>query len=227
MALQKQGNIRDYYANGVAIQPGYKLTEKDDGTIAGTVNFECDRDDVGRLPQVGSSHPADSRAELYAREITYLGLNKASMSGSYFGLTSSKTDPVITNGGNADREALETHNDFLTMAGTEGNELNGAEFDPDTGEFLGFFDSSNDLFGARYYFKAATAVSSSYWTRSEPKLKKLMTIVPSIPGYTPPEGVKDFLLLSVPYRQVGSHYQVTENFLGSGEAGWNTTIYPG
>tara|TARA_R110002110_G_scaffold6937_1_gene34544 strand:- start:60 stop:743 length:684 start_codon:yes stop_codon:yes gene_type:complete len=226
MSLKIQGRIQDYYADGVAIQPGYKLTQKDDGTLDGTVTFECDRDRVGSLPQIGADHPADGRAELYARDITYMGLNKVSMTGSYFGLISATTDPIITNGGSADREAIETHSDFLTMAGTDGGELNGAKFDEETGEFLGFLDSSNDLFGVRYYFTASTTVSSSFWTRSAPKLKKILTIVDKIPGYKAPEGVKNFLLLSVPYRQVGSHYQVTENFLGSGADGWNTTIYP-
>lgn len=227
MAASKHGRIRDFYADGVAIQPGFKLTEKDDGTIDGTVTFECDRADTANLPQVGSPHPVDSRCECYARELTYLGNSKVSMVGSYFGLISATTEKVVNYTPNTDRDPIETHPDFSSFAGSAASPLNGAKFDAETGEFIGFTSPSNDLFGTRYYLTPATMVSLSYWTRNKPKLKKRMTIVTSVPGFTAPPDVKDFLLLDTPYRQVGSHYQVTELYMGSGEDGWNATVYPG
>lgn len=227
MPQVKTGDIRDFYANGVAIQPGYKLTEKDDGTIEGTVQFEADRNDIANFPQVGNAHPADSRCECYARELTYGKNGKVFLSASYFGLVSSKTDPVVNYTPNTDRDAIETHPDFATMAGTSASPNNGAAFDAETEEFLGFFDSSNDLFGTRYYLRPSTMVSLSYWTRNRPTLKKRMTIVTSVKGFRKPPDVKDFLLLDTPYRQIGSHYQVTELYMGSGPDGFNPTVYPG
>jgi hypothetical protein len=226
MAIIQQGNIRDHYGDGVAIQPNFKLTERDDGTIEGTVTFECDESNLPNLPQVGNSHPRDTRAELYARDITYLPLRKVRMVGSFFGLVSSTTDPVLNYTPNTDRQLIETHADFAEFAGDADSPQNGAEFDSETGEFLGFFDSSNDLFATRYHLTPSTQVSLTYWTRNRPSLKKRMRIVNRVAGFTAPPDVKDFLRLDMPYRQVGSHYQVTEIYLGSGPNGWNATVYP-
>jgi hypothetical protein len=227
MAVTKTGNISEYYADGVAIQPGYKLTELDDGTISGTVTFECDLANFANLPQVGAAHHRDSRAELYARDITYLPLEKVRLVGSYFGLVAAKTDSILSYTPNTDREVIETHKDFAEFAGDADSPLNGAEFDAETGEFLGFFDNTNDLFGTRYYLTPSTQVSLTYWTRNKPSLKRRMSIVASVPGFNAPPDVADFLRLDMPYRQVGSHYQVTEIYLGSGPNGWNSTVYPG
>lgn len=227
MAVIKKGRIRDQYPNGVAMQPGFRLTEKNDGTIEGTVVFECDVADINNLPQQGSAHPVDNRCECYNREFEFIGLEKCRMTAAYFGITSNKTKEVVDHNPNADREPIETHPDFTELAGTKTSPKNGAKFDDETGEFLGFFDPEvTDLFGTRSYFTPATMVSLSYWQKSVPSLKKQMSIHASIPGFKKPDGVKDFLLLTTPYRQIGNFYQVTENYLGSGPKGWSTKIYP-
>jgi len=221
-----KGRVTDYYADGVVIQPGYTLTEKNDGTIDGTVVFECDNDYFARLPQLRAPHPRDGRCEIYNREITYLGLKKVRLTASYFGLISSKTDPIVNYSGNTDKDPIETHHKFEEFAGTKDAPINGAQFDSETGEFLGFFDQTiKDLFGTRHCLMPATMVSVSYWQSSVPSLSKRMTIKSSIPGFRKPSDVKDFLLLDIPYRQIGSFYQVTEQYLGSGPNGWSKKIY--
>lgn len=226
MATQIHGRITEHYSNGVAMQADRSIVEKNDGTLEGGIRFECDRAHIANLPGMGAAHADDSRLELYNRSITYHRMGKVSMEASYFGLVSSKTDPILSYTPNTDREAITTHERFVEFAGTKDNPKNGARFDPETGEFLGFFDPSiEDLFAADFYFTPSTSVSLSYWQRNAPSLSRRMSIRASVPGFRKPPDVKDFLLLDMPYRQVGSFYQVTELFLGSGPKGWSKTIY--
>lgn len=224
--IQKRGNIRDDYPDGIAIQPDRTITEKNDGTLEGIVNFECDRADFLSLPQMGAAHPDDHRLELYNRDITYSTLGKVKLSGAYFGLVARKTEPVLAYTPNTDRDPIETHPLFDTFAGTKASPINGAKFDKQTGEFLGFFNQAiKDLFGAKYYLVPSTMVALTYWTSVAPSLSKRMTIIQSVPGFRKPPDVKDFLLLDMPYRQIGSFYQVTEQIMGSGPLGWSKKIY--
>ena len=227
MALTKKGSVTDYYSDGVAIQPNFSLTEKNDGTIEGQVVFVCDITKFNNLPQMGSVHPREPRCELYNREITYQGLYKVQMTGSYFGLVSKKTDPILSYIPNTNQEPITSHPSFTTFAGTLAAPLNGAKFDADTGEFLGFYDQTiTDLFGVQFYLVPATMLSLSYWTSDVPSLSRRMTRKSSIPGFKKPSDIKEFLVLDYPYRQVGNFYQVTEQIMGSGPNGFSTTLYP-
>jgi hypothetical protein len=224
--VQKKGDAREFYADGVVIQPNFSLTEKNDGTIEGNVIFETDMANFANLPRMKSAHPRESRCEIYNREITYLPLLKVRLTASYFGLISNKTEPIISYTPNTDKEPIETHPLFEDFAGTKASPKNGAKFDDETGEFLGFYDQSiKDLFGAAHYLVPATMVSLTYWQSSVPSLTKRMTIKASIPGFRKPSDVKDFLLLDIPYRQIGSFYQCTEQYLGSGPNGFSKKIY--
>lgn len=226
-SITTKGRIREDYADGVAIQPGYMLTEKNDGTIEGTVTYECDRNDIGRLPLMYTPHPRDSRAIVYNRDITFLGLDKVQMVASYFGLIARKTPSVISYIPNTDKEPVETHPLFESFAGTKTAPLNGAKFDSDTGEFLGFFNPAiKELYGATHYLVPSTMVELSYWQNTVPSVSRRMSIKPSVKGFRKPSDVKDFLLLDLPYRQIGPFYQVTEQYLGSGPLGWSTILYP-
>lgn len=71
-----------------------------------------------------------------------------------------------------------------------------------------------------------STVTESYWTCSQPKAIKVMDIVSNVPGYRKPTNVKNLLLVTAPIRQVGSHYQVSKNYLTSGPGGWKSWIYP-
>jgi len=227
MAIKKKGDITEYYADGVAIQPNFSLVEKNDGTIEGQVIYICDRTRFGNLPQMGSVHPREPRCELYNREITYLGLHRIQLTASYFGIVSKKTDPILSYTPNTNQEPITSHPNFATFAGTKFDPLNGAQFDADTGEFLGFYDQSiTDLFGVSFYLVPTTLLSLSYWTSDVPKLGRRMTRRESIPGFKKPADVKEFLIMDYPYRQVGNFYQVTELIMGSGPNGFSNIIYP-
>ena len=103
--------------------------------------------------------------------------------------------------------------------------MNGARFDPATGEFLGFFDSSNDKFGVRSYIVPNVMVYLSYWTFRRPAVRNLMSIESSLSGVIKPPNVKNWLLVGMPYREIGKLYQVTEQYMGSGSKGWDRDIY--
>lgn len=222
-----KGRVTDFYANGVSIQPGYSLTEKNDGTIEGNVVYECDMAYFANLPRMFSAHPRESRCECYNREITYLPLKKVRLTASYFGLISKKTNPILAYSPNTDKDSIETHPMFTSFAGTPSTPKNGAQFDVETGEFLGFFDyTKKEFFGVRHYLAPATLVSLTYWQSRVPSLRNRMKIVNSIDGFRKPPDVKNFLLLDSPYRQIGSHYQVTEQYMGSNSDGFSKTIYP-
>lgn len=224
--IKKHGNATEHYADGVVIQSNYSLTEKNDGTIEGNVTFLTDMDYFANLPRMKAPHPRESRCEIYNRDITYLPLRKVQLVASYFGLISNKTEPVLAYMPNTDKEPIETHPLFEEFAGTKASPKNGAKFDDDTGEFLGFYDQAiKDLFGAAHYLVPATMVSLTYWQSSVPSLTKRMSIKASIPGFRKPSDVKNFLLLDIPYRQIGSFYQCTEQYLGSGPNGFSTKIY--
>ena len=227
MAIKKKGSVAEFYSDGVAIQPGFSLVEKNDGTLEGQVVFICDVDREQNLPQMGSLHPRDSRCELYNREKTYLGLERIQLTASYFGLIAKKTEPILSYIPNTNQEPITSHPSFETFAGTSANPLNGATFDADSGEFLGFYDQTiTDLFGVSFYLTPATLLSLTYWTREVPNLGRRMLRKSSIPGFRKPADVKEFLILDYPYRQVGNFYQVTEQIMGSGPNGFSTTLYP-
>lgn len=209
-------------------QPDRELAEKNDGTIEGTVVWTGDRSNLSSAPGIKSAHPDDSRCECYARTIKYRTNGLCDVTCSYFGLVSSKTEAVISYNPSTDREPIAAHPRFKDeIGGTPSSPQNGAKFADDTNEFLGFLedDAPDELLGVQYYLSASTQVSVTYWQNSVPSLRKRMEIVSSIPGFRKPSDVKEFLRLDFPYRQIGSFYQVTELYLGSGPNGFSQIIY--
>lgn len=216
MAMNIRGRLSSW-----ELQPGSTVVERDDGTIEGSAVFEGPASEISYAPRLGESHPKDRRLECYTREVVFTKLEKAQVVCSYFGIDGTKTDTIYSMPGGQSTRPIETHPNFAEFATSE----NGAKFDDD-GLFLGFGDRTKaSWFGVQYYFEGTTPVSGVYWTSREPKLEKRGTIKASLRGFRTPPGVGDFLLVDTPYRRVGSFYQVTEQWLGSGENGWNPTIY--
>ena len=218
----------------IEMQPNRTISEKEDGTLSGTVTW------IGRQGfgiRLGTSHPDDKRLEAIERTITYLPLGKQSIQVSYFGIKAYRTESQISYTGAQNQDAIETHPDFELFAGNGESPRNGAQFVTEENadgdeyyQFLGFFPFKNGgaynaFTGVSSYLTAGTQVSVTYWTANVPRLKKRMQIFGSIPGFATPPDVANFLLLDTPYRQVGSFYQVTEQYLGSGPAGFNKEIY--
>jgi hypothetical protein len=232
MAIDKKGGFTEVPGQPYAMQTDRTINEKNDGTLEGTVAYVGDAEDVDAFPQFGDLHPDDDRLEIYNISKIYMGLELLKMTASYFGLASSSggTDAngrVVSLSGGQNQEPITTHPDFEEFAGTPDNPNleNGALFDKITGEFIGF-DTFSNVAGVEYYLTPSTLISVSYWTDKEPTLKPRMKIVNKIKGVKTPPDVKNFLRTDTTYRQTGSSYQVTEQYLGSGEDGWNKLIYP-
>jgi len=230
MARVIKGEIEDIF-----IQPDRSINEKNDGTLEGQVVYKCQKEQESDLPVIGTPHPDTTLMECYNISKTHNSNGLITATASFFGLTASQTDPVISYSGGNNQEPIETHPDFITeLAGTSSAPKNGAIFD-DNGEFLRFGGGAQDtneppFRGVEYYLTPSTQITLSYWTDKVPTLKDRLHIYDKISGVsgqelkTPPD-VENFLLLDTPYRQVGSYYQVTEQYLGSGPDGWNEKIY--
>lgn len=223
--MKKYGTLAQ---QGLVIQPDRTIVGKNDGTLTGDVRFKVDSANEGLLPGINSQHPDDKRLLLHTHKITKKTGKASLIDCSYFGLASDPTDKILQHPGSAGRDPIETHENFTSFAGSPDDPKNGARFDEQSGQFLGFFDPEEDeLFGVRSYYVPDTSVYLSYWTYSVPRLTKLFSTKSSIPGVKKPPNVKNFLLIGLPYRQVGgaSIYQVTEQWLGSGPKGWSKKIY--
>jgi hypothetical protein len=223
------------------IQPDRSINEKNDGTLEGQVVYKCAKEDEYKLPQIKDDHPDDARLECYNITKTHNSNGIITATASFFGLNASVTEAVISYSGAQNNEPIETHPEFITdLAGTVDSPKNGAVFveddqDPEYGTFIKFGGGEDDtktpaFRGVEYYLTPSTQITLSYWTDKVPDLKDRLFIyedlgnIPSRQFKVPPD-VKDFLLLDTPYRQVGSFYQVTEQYLGSGPDGWNDKIY--
>lgn len=213
-----------------AIQPNRSITEKNDGTLEGSVVLRCEKNKESQLPEIGDTHPDDDRLEMYQFSKVYQSTGIVEMTGSFFGLISSETEPEISYSGGQNNDPIDTHPSFEVFAGTPAAPLNGAKFDADSEEFIGFFESASagepNFRGTQYYLTPSSLITLSYWTDSVPTLKKRMSVHDEVSGFKKPDDVKDFLLVDTPYRQVGSFYQVTEQYIGSGPNGINREIYP-
>ena len=244
---------------GVArAQPGRTVVETTEGTLEGSVVWKIDsalvpfnQSDINTLLPVvalgdgvpGDLHPDDGRLECYNRTLSYGSNGILTCTASYFGLVTNKTEYQLSFTGGTQADRIETHKDFATFAGTPSAPLNGAKFDSDTGEFIGFTDFvdggetnlNNDEFanflGVENYLTSTTQITLSWWQDTVPKPENLAVVedfLPYIEKERKPKGVKNFLLINETYNQVGNFYQITQDYLGSsieGGKGWNKTIY--
>ena len=238
-------------------QPGRTISESSNGTLEGAVVWVIDSSivpprtavDSPLLPIVavgdgkpGDLHPDDDRLECYNRTIEYGSTGILTCTASYFGLTSSKTEYELSYTGGTQSDRIETHKDFESFAGTPDSPLNGAKFDEDSGEFLGFTEFvdvggkensgvNTNFLGVQNYLVPSTNITTSWWQDSAPLPSRLGSVedfLPYIKDSRKPKGVKNFLLINETYNQVGNFYQITQNYLGSsieGGKGWNKKIY--
>ena len=221
----------------MTLQPGASITENDDGTFTGTATFIGDEEVAGVT--IGSSHPYNPRVECTSTQFEGITLGRVKHVASYFGV-SNDTRRVSYSAGVAS-EDIQLHPKFSKFAGTPGASKNGAKWvkrTDDLGidyyEWLGFFngedgaegEGDNSLVGVTNYLQPSGTVEVSYYTSRAPKMKRLAVSYNTIKGFTKPQGVKNFLLTDMPYRQIGkSFYQVTETYLASDEKGWNRYVY--
>ena len=180
------------------------------------------------LPIVGELHPDSDKLECYNTTYTYNSLGYVTCAASYFGITGTVTTKQVSYTGGGSSEPIETYPGFsgnvFGLGGNVGNPNNGAFFDEETGQFLGF--ASGSLQGIQYYLTPSNTLTISYWMDSAPTVNLMQTagIPPGSESLVLPD-VPNWLLISSPVKNVGSVYQVTEQWLGSGPRGWNSYIY--
>ena len=212
------------------------IVKKNDGTLEASLTFVTEKGDEISLPIIGDPHPDNEDLECYNKTITYGDGELITCTCAYFGIEVRKTSPVVSYDGGTNNDPIETHPKFGEagvngLAGTSSSPKNGAEFDSETGQFIGFTGGdAGDLLGVQYYLTPANNVSLTYWTTTKPNLNSRMSIVgaPNLGAgrtFFKPPNVKNYLLVDMPYRTQGSLFQVTEQYIGSASGGWNKSIY--
>lgn len=211
----------------LTLQPGWTIDEDENGLLTGELSYEGDFAYWRLLPisfGYGRLHPYDTRLTAYKRRVQRLKGDKVRITLSFIGITRDPTPWIVEHPGGSGQDPIETHPDFSNFAGTPTSPKNGAKFDSETGEFIGFTDRSNSLAGVSAYIVPSVVVNASYYTHFAPQIGNVGKISGFPPIYAP-RNVRNWLLIGMPYRQIGNLYQVTPQFLGSGPLGWNTRIY--
>jgi len=208
------------------LQPGAEVSEDENGLLTGTCVYEGDIIYKGAIPFMGALHPYDYRLTCYKRQISHIATNKVRATLNYIGVASDPTPMFIEHPGGSGQDPIQTHPKFKDFAGTPASPKNGAYFDPETGDFVGFTDPESKFFGTSAYIVPSVMVNLSFYTHCVPDLGYVGEPYDwSVPNLIAPPNVKDFLLLGMPYRQIGNLFQVTHQILGSGPDGWNRKIY--
>ena len=225
---------------GVVPQTPYGISYKSDGTVEGSVKFRCEASNRGNLPKIGDPHPLDVNATCHDVNISIVGNGIAEATCSYHGISDEagdETRATIEYPGGVDQVPITAHPDFTLLAGTSDEPNNGSRWvDPDTrkvsfeanAEFEGFVDPGfPDHFAMEVFFQARPIINRTRWSRRPPTLKKSCTIVDSVPGFTNPPGIVNWLLLDTPFQQVGkASFRITEQYKGSPAPGWFKDVYP-
>lgn len=211
----------------LTLQAGWTIDEDENGLLTGELSYEGDWVFWTALPVswgYGMLHPYDGRLTAYKRRVQRLKTDKVRITLSFIGIISDPTPWIIEHPGGSGQDPIETHPDFTTFAGTPSAPQNGAKFDAETGEFIGFTNPSNSLAGVTSYIVPSVIVNASYYTHFSPQLGNVGKLSGFPPIYAPPN-VRNWLLIGMPYKQIGNLFQVTAQFLGSGPGGWNRRIY--
>ncbi len=212
------------------LQPGWELIEAEDDTLRASLDYVGPFTARLTTPKRGSAFPAGDPLVCHERRFKKLNNSTVKVTCDFIGIASDPTPHKIEYPGGSGTEPIETHPNFELFAGTPEAPLNGAYFDPETGEFVGFAGGTTTAEqkkrGVRTYFVPNVLVNVSYWTWRVPQARRVAReIRGGINGVITPGSVKNYLLIGLPYRQVGNLYAVTEQYMGSGENGWDTDIY--
>lgn len=209
----------------MTLQHGWTIDEDEYGLLTSEMSWEGDFA-FRHTIQKQTLHPYDPRLTAYRRRVQRLSTGKCRVTLSYIGIASDPTPMFIDHPGGSGQDAIQTHPDFTRFAGTPEEPENGAYFDPETGEFIGFTDPDNDLVGTTAYIVPSVLINLTYYTHFVPYLGAVGKRYSfSIPNLYKPANVRNFLLIGMPYKQIGNLFQITHQVLGSGPNGWNRKIY--
>lgn len=204
-----------------------QLTGPDEGFGGG----QASSIDSASVPEVGDEHPdvvgllCTSRTVIYGDMVTTYVCD-------FLGIDGKETERFLAYNAGVNSENIDAHPRFDEIAGTPSAPVNGAVFD-DNGQFTGF-ENTSDLAGESNYYSSGASVEVTYYTFNQPSLANRMKIydTPNMgDNYFQkpnPQDTVNYLLTDTPYREVipgTGLYQVTEQYLQSGDQGWNTRIY--
>lgn len=224
----------DYYGNRGLLRRSSTLTQDKAGLWEGTIVYSCPVGEGGdHVPMIGTPHPAIrfmvvEKVNVHTQDgwdIVEIGYAGADLDAN----GEPPTQPVYELAVSVGEEPIETHPDFRSvLAGHPGNKLNGAEFDAAvTGKFLGFFDSTNKLYGVKGYLDAGqiTWRVTKLTRTSISTLNKVGCI--DTPVGPAPElgGSRNWLFMGATSEKRGTAYVSTYEWRASGRRGWDTDIY--
>ena len=230
MARTRYGSIT---GNTSARQPGSELIYHDSGLIEGQYIIKADEANTLLTRYIGSAHPDDSAVQLYAMRIVYdrLGIRMAVY--DCIGITRDPTDRVPSYMAANSTDPIETHPYFRTraggtaLAGTIASPKNGATFDPETKQFLGWMADAcpADLIGVRSYYRNAMVVRATWFSFQPPRFRYDARITAAPPGVPDIAGVKDWLEMAPSGEKVGTLFRISQEYIGSDNRGWSKKIY--
>lgn len=178
-----------------------------------------------------SRHPRWSFLEMDKRTITRNQDGSWEIAGDYFGVDGNP-DPIYALDTSSTQEPIMANPRFYQFAGTATAPLNGAKFDSD-GLFLGFSPTTGtppgnaEWLGVEAYLSYSAVWRETRVTKSKPGPGELSAInkINSPPGNPPTPSGRNWLYVSPSFEQKAKTYVVRKEWLLSGPAGWNTTLY--
>lgn len=209
MALKKFGLLT------IARQPDSELIYTADGYVEGQLIYDFDWAQLATVKAtVGSTHPDEANVYLHRARIQKMHLGKGRVTFDCIGLTRDPTVRQVEVVPMTSTTRIEAHKDFIsTLAGTPDAPLNGAEFDEETGEFLGFF--SGELTGVASFYDGGSGLRATYYTAGTPQFSRAFKIAKSLPNAPSIPGIDGYLYLppaSVPVPNT-PFMRVTEDLL--------------
>lgn len=158
---------------------------------------------------------------------------------TYEGFLNSLPEPIYSLSSSLSEEPIELHPDFLTIAGTPSDPLNGAIFiDPDTQkitkdnargvfrEFLATLGSAANLkAGIESYLSPGATWTEIYFSSSRPTDLGSLGERDSPSGSNPSFGSRNWLYSGCEYTRRGYIYEIRKTWLLSGRNGWDADIY--
>jgi hypothetical protein len=176
-----------------------------------------------------SNHPRWSFLEMDKRTVTRAEDGHWDIVGDYFGVQGSP-EPIYALDISTGQEPLETHPDFATFAALDGpppapgSTTAGAVFDED-GLFIGF--KSGEFIGVKAYLNASAVWRETRVSKTRPAGSELASIgkIDSPNGTPPTPSGRNWLFGSLSYEQKAKTFTIRREWLLSGPAGWNSTLY--
>jgi hypothetical protein len=210
-------------------QPGRQLVYKQDGSISGQVKYKVDGSRaIALVPRIGAPHPDNPRVQCYNSTVSLLENGIAEIVSDYLGISRDPTPAQIEFVGNTGEDPVDTHKDFVAKIGGNREEpKNKAQFDVQTGEFVGFPpDAPQNLGGVRGYLSPACTVRVTFFTSASDWGLWSLGEIASPPGNVPrPPDSRNWLKTNWSRRDFGLIYQITEEYTASGRRGWNRLLY--